>query len=304
MYLLSIFLHTKYMDSKYFEYFRQKQLHKLKLDDLLTFDHQHLYDDDDDNLKKIATLEDFTITDVIHDSEPDNTYHRIISVARSICNEDIITVLKTINYNPSLTMTVFNELKALISLKSDYVVQIYDVILDIGKCTIIMEYFESDIDEDDRIKLYHNEKAIQTILSNMAKCVKFCHDNGVMHCDIKTENFLISRHDYTVKLIDFGSCEFKTISYGYVGTPGLMAPEIVLNKRYDNKIDIWGIGLSIYELICMVDIDKDSNIPSFPDTSHFSQQFTNLMKGMLEIDPTKRLSAHEILSHEFFQNIF
>lgn len=289
------------MDCKYFEYFRQKQLHKLKSDDLLTSDHSHLYDDDDGS-KKIATLDDFIITKFIQGTDSDDIYHRTISVARSIYDKDIIVVLKTITYNSLLSDAVFRELNALISLQSDYVVQIYDVILDIGKCTIIMEYFESDIDEDDKIKLHLNEKIIKTIMFEMAKCVKFCHDNGFIHRDIKTENFLICRYHYKVKLIDFGLCEFKTISCGYAGTPGFMAPEILMGKRYDNKVDIWGIGLSIYELICMVDISEISKDESFPEAGlkNFSPQFVNLMNGMLEIDPTERLSAQEILNHEFF----
>ena len=74
--------------------------------------------------------------------------------------------------------------------------------------------------------------------------------NGIIHRDIKPSNILI--HNQTLKIADFGLSTFFTPSdllLSKVGTPIYMAPQILQEKKYSHKCDIWSIGLVCYEML-------------------------------------------------------
>jgi serine/threonine protein kinase len=80
--------------------------------------------------------------------------------------------------------------------------------------------------------------------------VQFLHSIGLAHRDIKPENILLDE-DRNVKLCDFGWC--VDVSKGermtFCGTYEYMAPEIVDEKYYDYSIDVWSLGVLLYEMI-------------------------------------------------------
>ena len=82
--------------------------------------------------------------------------------------------------------------------------------------------------------------------------LKYIHHNNIFHRDIKPENIFIC-DDGTVKIIDFG-CSFKIKVLDketdklQIGTPHYMAPELVKQKRYNHKVDIWSVGVMLYEM--------------------------------------------------------
>ena len=80
--------------------------------------------------------------------------------------------------------------------------------------------------------------------------LKFVHDLGLMHCDIKPENILLSSYSRAlVKLIDFGSSSFVTDRQSsYIQSRSYRAPEVILGLPYDGKIDIWSLGCVVAEM--------------------------------------------------------
>ncbi|CCH46600.1 hypothetical protein BN7_6194 [Wickerhamomyces ciferrii] len=80
--------------------------------------------------------------------------------------------------------------------------------------------------------------------------LKFLHQQGIIHADLKPENImLISTNSLDLKIIDFGtSCSIGDVSYPYIQSRFYRSPEIVLGCRYNEKIDIWSFAVMIWEL--------------------------------------------------------
>ena len=80
--------------------------------------------------------------------------------------------------------------------------------------------------------------------------VKYIHDSGFAHRDLKLTNILID-YNNTVKIIDFGfACDGNTTERMYCGTPSYMPPEIVERKSYEPKpVDLWSIGVVLFKLL-------------------------------------------------------
>lgn len=75
------------------------------------------------------------------------------------------------------------------------------------------------------------------------------HDLDIMHRDIKPENILLD-HNLNVKICDLGWAaeDIKQNRKTFCGTYEYMAPEMVLERQYNYKIDIWALGILLYEL--------------------------------------------------------
>jgi cGMP-dependent protein kinase len=88
--------------------------------------------------------------------------------------------------------------------------------------------------------------------------LEYLHDNYIVCRDIKPENFMVDSWGY-LKLINMPIA--KTIrnetnqmskTFTIIGTPHYMAPDIILGKGYNNLIDLWSLGVCLYEFLCGV----------------------------------------------------
>lgn len=86
-------------------------------------------------------------------------------------------------------------------------------------------------------------------MHQLFSALSHCHANGVIHRDIKPENIMLTKSN-KVRLIDFGLSLIKTQKTvnEVAGTPYYMSPEM-LNSRYDEKTDIWSLGVLLYVLV-------------------------------------------------------
>jgi serine/threonine protein kinase len=96
------------------------------------------------------------------------------------------------------------------------------------------------------------ETVILFILIEVSKGLEYLHHTHKMHRDIKSQNIFISSSGQ-VKLGDFGCVaqltQEREMRTTLVGTPLNLAPEIVMGKDYDVKVDIWSLGIVAYEML-------------------------------------------------------
>lgn len=110
--------------------------------------------------------------------------------------------------------------------------------------------------------------------------VVFLHENNLIHRDLKPENILIDDND-EIKLCDFGWCVELKVGHRvtFCGTFEYMAPELIKEVPYNNAVDIWSLGVLLYELT-----HGHSPFKTDDDPEGYTQIFKNIIKNNLKID--------------------
>src|SRR5262249_47656090 len=143
-------------------------------------------------------------------------------------------------------------------------------------------------------------------MQGIAPGVSYLHDRGIVHRDLKPGN--IFRDDGQVKLGDYGlskfiSCSRRSGQTGSVGTVHYMAPEVA-NGRYGKEIDIYALGVILYEMLTgHVPFEGESigeilmkHLTAEPDVSRLEEPYRTIVPRALAKDPAKRFnSVHELI---------
>lgn len=95
---------------------------------------------------------------------------------------------------------------------------------------------------------------LAVIGARVAEALDYVHFNKLLHRDVKPANVMVSR-DGEVKLMDFGIAKDRTASEitrdgMLVGSPSYIAPELLAGEQPDPKVDVWALGVTLYELAC------------------------------------------------------
>jgi serine/threonine protein kinase len=143
--------------------------------------------------------------------------------------------------------------EAVRSLDHPNIVKVFDIVLDKDMPYVVMEYVEG---HNLKHCLLHQEPffaaGLPSILMQIAEGIQFLHRNKILHRDIKPENILITG-DMEVKIADFSLAVRKEkeqlISRVISGSRSYIAPERILLGRYDERADIYSLGITAYELL-------------------------------------------------------
>ena len=191
---------------------------------------------------------------------------------------------------------------------------------------IIMELCDSDLEVVLKEKKNgFTENEVKIILIQLNVILYKMHIEQVIHRDIKLKNILIKNDKniplihFIPKLSDFGFSKImeEDITQTKLGTPATMAPEILMNKKYNTKADLWSLGVIIFqllykklpykaknerELLCAILKSDGITIPNNSD-NQISDCLFDLLNQLLQKDQKNRIDYDNYFSHKFFQNV-
>ncbi|CUM47451.1 unnamed protein product [Debaryomyces fabryi] len=183
-----------------------------------------------------------------------------------------LVALKEINLDSEegTPSTAIREISLMKELDHENIVTLYDVIHTENKLTLVFEFMDKDLKK--YMEAHGNQgaldlKIVKSFIFQLLKGIMFCHDNRVLHRDLKPQNLLINNKG-ELKLGDFGLARafgipFNTFSNEVV-TLWYRAPDVLLGSRaYTASIDIWSAGC-IFAEMC-------TGKPLFPGTSNDDQ---------------------------------
>ena len=238
-------------------------------------------------------------------------------------------LLTAISGDPEVLRRRFErEARATAALRSPHTVQLYDFgVTDDGTLYYVMELLEG-IDLDTLVKRYGPlpaERAIH-ILRQICSSLADAHANGMVHRDVKPANVVVSRTGTTfdfAKVLDFGLVKLEsahrsdkdavdlTAAGTAGGTPGFIAPEVVLGAADSNhRVDLYSLGCVAYWLLTgqlvfegegvmqvMFDhVNKQAERPSLRVELPIPPELEDLVMTCLEKDPGRRPPSAEALS--------
>lgn len=148
------------------------------------------------------------------------------------------------------------------------------------------------------------ENHVATIAKQLLQAVKYLHESGIVHRDIKPGNILISQGQ--LKLSDFGTATSNiNLSEGTVGTMSYMAPEVVDGKAGGKESDIWSIGCVVCE--CLQVKRPGGGLLGFGAPKEYpddvSANAVDFIKACMHLNPAERASAGTLLLHNFIVHL-
>jgi len=169
----------------------------------------------------------------------------------------------TLMTDSTVSKRFLHEVRSLVKLRHPHVVAITDVGEHNGLPFLVMAYLSGGSLEDRRPKTPDGTPQpvpppqLRDWLPVIAGALDFIHSQDYVHRDVKPENILFDEHQH-VFLSDFGIAKAvgdqsgsmtDLTGTGFIGTPGYIAPEILLGKEYDRRVDQYALAATVYELL-------------------------------------------------------
>ncbi|CAD8125723.1 unnamed protein product [Paramecium sonneborni] len=215
---------------------------------------------------------------------------------------------------------LLQETGILMDIDHPNIVKLYEIFSDTYSYYLVSEYCEGgELFEKIKLVSILTEKQIANFMKQILSAVSYCHQKGIVHRDLKPENILFDqKHDQaSIKIIDFGASaklqNFEKLQKR-IGTPFYVAPE-VLDANYDEKCDIWSLGVILYILLSgyppfmglneqevLVKVKKGEYVFDPNDWGKVSNTGKDLIRRMLMYNPVIRISAAEAINHEWIKN--
>uniref|UniRef100_A0A0E0PNX5 non-specific serine/threonine protein kinase n=1 Tax=Oryza rufipogon TaxID=4529 RepID=A0A0E0PNX5_ORYRU len=233
-------------------------------------------------------------------------YARNLSSGQSVA-------IKMIDKEKILKVGLMEQIKREISImrlvRHPNVLQLFEVMATKSKIYFALEYAKGGelFHKMARAKL--NEESARNYFQQLISAMDYCHSRGVYHRDLKPENLLLDENE-TLKVSDFGlsalaeSRRQDGLLHTACGTPAYVAPEVLSRKGYSgSKADVWSCGVILFVLVANYLPFHDRNIiqmyrkiakAEYRCPRHFSAELKELLYGILDPDPSTRMSISRI----------
>jgi eukaryotic-like serine/threonine-protein kinase len=143
------------------------------------------------------------------------------------------------------------EAQVLATLNHPNIAAIYGLAEHDGLGAIIMELVEGDTLADRLARQRLSVDEALDLATQIAEALEYAHEHGIAHQDVKPANIRITP-DGIVKVVDWGIATVENQFRAHpqpIGSPAYMAPEQVLGKPVDRRVDIWAFGVILYEML-------------------------------------------------------
>ena len=226
-------------------------------------------------------------------------------------------------FEQKLINQINKEISIMYNVNHPYSVKLVNHFEDNDKLYLIMElasngnlYNLIQNTKKDKVK---NLELIKKLIIQTVEIIKYLHSLNIIYRDIKPENLLLDK-DYNIKLCDYGWATYITPGKYltvYCGTPEYVSPEMLKKYPYNEKVDIWALGVLIFELVfgyapfaSNFNEDRYNNIKAgkinWPNDLNNNEynDIKDLIEKILKINPKERISLDEIENHSWLKSTF
>lgn len=249
-------------------------------------------------------------------------FGKVYRVSSKITNK--VYALKVLSKNQLVHLKLIDQLKNEISIFArchhENIIGLYGAFEDPNFLFMIMELAnDSNLFNKLKTQKKFSEKVTCDFMRDIIQALVYLHSQNpvILHRDLKPENILL--HDGHCKLSDFGwsnvDDEFRNT---FCGTPDYLAPEMILGSGHSEKLDIWTLGILMYELLhgtppfspkekladgrMTQKAIEDNILKGEIDFGNFlSQEALDCIKSLLNAESVLRPSAKNVLEHPFFK---
>lgn len=271
-----------------------------------------------------ATLGDFNIIAILGSG----AFGKVYKVKHKVSEKEFALKVVTKNMIRKYKMEkqIENEVRIMYSLAHPNIISLYNHFEDNDNIYLILELSEQgQLYDKIKDKKRLDEKTAAKYLADLVSGLEFMHtrDPPIIHRDIKPENLLITASG-DLKLADFGWSNFGQGKgrETYCGTPEYLAPEMVKESGHTEKLDLWAVGVLLYELL----VGRTPFLPKVVKDRASSEKMLhyNILNGrvkypndypalardltskLLKANPDNRISIDQIKKHPWFKqfNLF
>uniref|UniRef100_A0AAY4DK02 Serine/threonine-protein kinase ULK3 n=1 Tax=Denticeps clupeoides TaxID=299321 RepID=A0AAY4DK02_9TELE len=256
-------------------------------------------------------LADFLLTERLGSG----TYATVYKAYRKGDSREVVAVkvVSKKSLNKTSMENLLTEIEILKAVRHPHIVQLKDFQWDSENIYLILEWCSGgDLSRFIRSRRILPERVARRFLQQIACALKFLHERNISHLDLKPQNILLSGN--VLKLADFGFAQYMSPwdeQSVLRGSPLYMAPEMVCRRQYDARVDLWSVGVILYEALfgrapfasrSYAELEEKirSNKPiELPAGARVSRNCRDLLLRLLERDPEVRLTFQHFFSHPF-----
>ncbi len=145
------------------------------------------------------------------------------------------------------------EAMAAARLTHPHILTVHDIITSDERQFIVMEYLEGKTLRDILAERTLSTEEVMSIAPMIGEALYYAHSHGIIHRDVKPDNIFVLENG-NIKVADFGIAKMLKVSDRthtdvIMGTPNYIAPELVKGMRYDHRVDVFSLGVTLYEVL-------------------------------------------------------
>ncbi|XP_020954702.1 serine/threonine-protein kinase ULK3 isoform X4 [Sus scrofa] len=207
--------------------------------------------------------------------------------------------------NKASVENLLTEIEILKGIRHPHIVQLKDFQWDSDNIYLIMEFCAGgDLSRFIHTRRILPEKVARVFMQQLASALQFLHERNISHLDLKPQNILLSSLEKPhLKLADFGFAQHMSPwdeKHVLRGSPLYMAPEMVCQRQYDARVDLWSVGVILYEALFGQPPFASRSFSELEEkirSNRVIEDCRDLLQRLLERDPNRRISFQDFFAH-------